>query len=109
MAVVAITPETIADEVLDVEGTSLVLFHMSRCPYCKAFRPLFESRDGAIPYRLGQAVIDEDEHPFWTRFGIEVVPTVIAFRGGEVIGRRDAQAHVGLTEADLLTLLDEVG
>lgn len=82
------------------------LFVLSTCPFCKTFRPLFEAHAarhaGDRDYLT--VVLDDFGNPLWDAYGIDVVPTVIAFEGGAVKSRRDGKAGAGLTEKDLETL-----
>ncbi len=89
----------------DFEGTRLrrdglwaVAFLADWCPFCHRFRPEFERvSEGAL------AVVDlsDVESPLWDRFGVEVVPTVLVFRDGDVVLRADGRAGRGLASSDL--------
>ena len=102
------TPEAFDEKVIDAEGTTLVAFFATYCPYCSAFMPLFREFEPGPGLTLREAIVDEDENPLWDRFAVEAVPTIIAFRGGEIIGRRDAARGVGLTQDNLDALLAEI-
>lgn len=102
------TAEAFDEQVIDTAGTTLVAFFATYCPYCAAFMPAFRAVEPGPGLTLREAIVDEDENPLWDRFGIEAVPTIIAFRGGEIIGRRDAMRGVGLNKSDLEALLAEI-
>jgi len=97
------------DSFVSGKDASIVLFHASWCPFCRKFRPVFESYEGKTKARLAEALVDEDENPMWERFSIQVVPTVIAFRNGKTIARRDGKAGAGLFDKDMESLLAEAG
>ena len=84
---------------------TVVLFVLSTCPFCRAFRPQFEAfaaKGGARTFLT--VVLDDFGNPLWDAHGVDVVPTVIVFEGEKAKSRRDGKAGVGLTEKDLETL-----
>ena len=82
------------------EGTWAVAFLADWCPFCQAFRPNFESMRLSVGGRL-IADVTEEESPLWDTFAIEVIPTVVVFRGGIPIARFDGVPGVGLEAKDL--------
>jgi thioredoxin-like negative regulator of GroEL len=42
--------------------------------------------------------ISDDDNPLWEVFGIEVVPTIIIFKDGKAVFRRDGVFGRGLSE-----------
>lgn len=81
---------------------TVVLFVLSTCPFCRAFRPRFEAfaaKGGAREFLT--VVLDDFGNPLWDAYKIDVVPTVIVFSGETIAARRDGRAGVGLTEKDL--------
>ena len=102
-----LTSEEFDSKLLNNNQKTLVLFYASWCPYCTNFKPTFEAAklDGT---RKMTALVDEDENPFWDRFNIQAVPTMIAFEKGRIIARRDAKKHVGLTKADMESMIKEL-
>ena len=48
--------------------------------------------------------ISEDEDPLWDRFGINVVPTLLVFRGGKIVARKDGALFNGLNRESLIDL-----
>jgi thioredoxin 1 len=83
-------------------GVIVVAFLADWCPFCRAFRPEFgRLAPGPEDYGLLVADVTSMESPLWEAFDLEVVPTVVVFRDGKVVGRRDGVAGVGLGSADL--------
>lgn len=81
---------------------TIVLFVLSTCPYCRAFRPRFESfaaKGGAREFLT--VVLDDFGNPLWDAYKIDVVPTVIVFSGEAIKARRDGRPGAGLAEKDL--------
>jgi len=86
---------------LRLPGTVAVAFLADWCPFCHAFEPEFgrlADEDGAT---LRIADVTDDGSPLWDRFGLEVVPTVIVFRGGRPHHREDGVPGQGLGRAAL--------
>jgi len=90
-------------------GTWVVAYLADWCPFCRAFRPLFAGLDASGRLACAVADLSDTENPLWDDFGINVVPTVIAFRNGDVIGRLDGVAMVGLDAQDLAGFLATLG
>ena len=86
----------------------MAMFHTTYCPFCRRFRPIFERYSGDSGHVFAVVDITDDDNPLWDRYKIGAVPTVIAFKDGEEIGRRDSVLGVGLSEVDLKSLLQEV-
>ena len=100
----ALTPQDI-DRFTSKDTESIVLFYADWCPFCRKFKPVFESYEKKAKASLAEAKVNEDENPLWDRFGIEVIPTIVAFRSGKVIARADGKAGIGLSEKDLKELI----
>lgn len=80
-------------------GDRLVLFYSAWCPFCTSFLPAFEKQAGADARYLG--VCTDDLPELEDLFSIEVVPTVLRFRGGKLAARLDGQLGRGLTAEGL--------
>jgi thioredoxin 1 len=83
------------------DGRYAVVFSADWCPFCRAFSPKFATLDGNSKFRTAQVDLTDLETPLWEQFEIEVVPSIIAFRDGEVILRIDGVAGVGLSDRDV--------
>ena len=70
------------------KGTLAVLFVASWCPFCKLFYPVFQAAEktGIAWARMD---ISDNDNPVWEVFSVEVVPTVIIFKEGKAVFRRD--------------------
>ena len=86
----------------------IVLFRADWCPFCRKFKPVFDSYEGRTKARMAEAVVNEDENPLWDRFNIQVIPTMIAFKDGKVTARTDGIAGRGLDEADMKGLISKI-
>jgi thioredoxin len=101
-----LTPEEFDSKVLKSDKKIVVLFYATWCPYCSNFKPTFES--AKIDAMKMGSIIDEDENPLWDKFQIEAVPTMIAFRDGKIISRKDAKKNVGLTKIDMDSIIKDL-
>jgi thioredoxin 1 len=102
-----VLPEEFDSKVLNSRQKTLVLFYADWCPYCTNFKPTFEE---ISPNKVQKkaALVNEDENPLWDRFNIQAIPTMIAFQDGKIITRRDAKKHIGLTRADMESIIKEL-
>ena len=102
-----VLPEEFDAKVLNIGQKALVLFYADWCPYCTNFKPVFEEINSNQVQKRG-TLVNEDENPLWDRFNIQMVPTMIAFQDGKIITRRDAKRNVGLTRADMESIIKEL-
>jgi thioredoxin 1 len=100
---VAVTDATFNEQVLGAAGPVLLKFEADWCGPCQAMKPMIEDIAKDYDGRLTVATMDVDANsqtPY--RFGVRGVPTVLLFKGGEVVGQK-----VGLPrKAELTALLD---
>jgi thiol-disulfide isomerase/thioredoxin len=88
------------------KGTWAVAFLADWCPFCRAFLPKFEGLRGTGPFEIAVGDLTDENSPLWETFKVDVVPTLIAFRDGKAIFRRDGRLGQGLAPADLSALKD---
>ncbi len=95
------------DDVLESEVPVVALFHARWCGFCSSFLPTFRGvrADG---FRLVEVDISDYDSPLWDTYGIEIVPTLIAFDQGVVIDRVDGRFMSGLSEDDLERIVEAV-
>lgn len=100
---VAVTDASFNEQVLAASGPVLLKFEADWCGPCQAMKPMIEDIARDYDGRLTVATMDVDANsqtPY--RFGVRGVPTVLLFKGGEVVGQK-----VGLPrKAELTALLD---
>jgi len=100
--------EEFVQTVMESDDKYLVLFYADWCPFCAKFKPIFESYDGKLSYKIAGAKVNEDENPLWDMFKIESIPTMIAFNNGEIVTRRNAKQGVGLLKEDMESIVKEL-
>lgn len=80
-------------------GITLVDFWASWCGPCRMFGPIFETVSDEIPdVKFVKFEIDETNRRTPAKYGIRSIPSVLAFKGGEL-----TEARTGLMDADTLT------
>ncbi|MGI0021615.1 MAG: thioredoxin family protein [Nitrososphaeraceae archaeon] len=102
-----VLPEEFDSKVLSNEKNTLVLFYADWCPYCANFKPTFEEL-GSSNLQKKAALVNEDENPFWDRFNIQAIPTMIAFQKRKILTKCDAKKGIGLTRADMESIVREL-
>ena len=84
---ITITKDNFEKEVLQAEGTVLVDFWAAWCGPCKMLMPTIEelahSQDAVKVCKVNV----DDEPQLAMQFKVMTIPTLIAFKNGEVIGK----------------------
>jgi thiol-disulfide isomerase/thioredoxin len=93
------------DDLFSRNEKALVLFCAVWCPFCQKFKPIFDSIE--TKFFLFSTKLNDDS-PLWDRFSVETAPTIKAFDGEKIMGRRDAQQGIGLTNDNVDILLKEL-
>ena len=86
-------------DTLTKNGITLVDFWASWCGPCRMFGPIFESASNQIPdVNFVKFEIDESNRRAPAKYGIRSIPSVLAFKNGELV-----EARTGLMDAETLT------
>ncbi len=79
-------------------GITLVDFWATWCGPCRMFGPIFEQVSNQTPdVKFVKFEIDEANRRMPAQYGIRSIPSVLAFKNGELI-----EARAGLMDADTL-------
>jgi thioredoxin 1 len=98
-------PEEFRREVLVSMDPIIALFYADWCPFCRRYLPVFEAYAANARVRFVGVNISDEDNPLWEEYNIDVVPTLIHFRGGRAVNRIDGTLGVGLKERQLKELL----
>ena len=87
MAILHVNDNEFDREVLQDSGTVLVDFWATWCGPCRRLAPILEELSGQHP-ELKIVKVDVDENrELALRYGIESIPTLLVFKGGQVADR----------------------
>lgn len=95
-----ITRKRELDDALTSRDEVFVLFYASWCPFSRKFLPIFEK---AAAGKEGFVRVQDDQETLSDPYHVQIYPTVLFFRKGEVSKRLDGVPRVGLNE----TLLND--
>ncbi len=103
--VLELTDDNFQEKVLDSDQPALVDFWAEWCMPCKMLAPAIEELADEFAGKVVVGKVDTDNNrEISLKFGINAIPTVMLFKGGEVV-----QKFVGLQQkADLKAALDGV-
>jgi thioredoxin len=88
MAAPQVTDTTFDQEVLKSTEPVLVDFFADWCGPCKAMAPALEQVASEMQGKLKVVKVDVDQNPGITaRYGIRAMPTLLVFKGGQVVGQ----------------------
>ena len=86
--VAEVTDQSFEKEILQADTPAVVDFWAEWCGPCRAIAPIIKDLAARYGDRVKIAKLDVDANPAVAgRFGIRAIPTVLAFKGGVVVGQ----------------------
>ena len=86
--VAEVTDQSFEKEILKSDKPAVVDFWAEWCGPCRAIAPIIKDLATRYGDRVQIAKLDVDANPATAgRFGIRAIPTVLAFRNGQVVGQ----------------------
>jgi len=97
--VLVLTDANFQSEVLDSQEPVLVDFWAPWCGPCKMLAPTIDALAGEYSGKVRVGKVNTDDNPKTaTSYSISAIPTVLLFKGGQIVDR-----FVGLVNKDKLT------
>ena len=85
---VDVTDQSFEAEVLQAQEVVMVDFWAVWCMPCKAIAPILEQLAEEYQGKLKVAKVDVDNNPeIATQYGIRSIPTLMVFKGGELVDK----------------------
>jgi len=86
--VAEVTDQSFEKEILESATPAVVDFWAEWCGPCRAIAPIIKDLATRYDGRVKIAKLDVDANPGVAgRFGIRAIPSVLAFKGGRVVGQ----------------------
>ena len=96
------------EKIVSEAGPHVFVFAARWCGFCSRFVEQTKSLDNPANVEINLVDADEPDESLWDDFSIKIVPTVIVFKDGKIIFRRDGKSGAGLRMSDLEQGLSEL-
>jgi thioredoxin len=84
------------------------VFLASWCPFCRRFQPVYEAAAKVSGTSWVSVDVSDDDSPLWDTFNIEIVPTIIVFKDGKEMWRKNGVRGRGLSEDSIKEAIEEM-
>jgi thioredoxin 1 len=89
-------------EILGRHEPCFLLFAADWCGYCRRFLQIvnaYPTEDSVMDLLVVD--IDSEDESLWDQYDVSLVPTIVIYKDGKEIFRKDGRPGIGLREADL--------
>jgi thiol-disulfide isomerase/thioredoxin len=101
-----LAPEEFSDRRLEGQRGFLgVCLYARWCGFCRSFVPRFEERASQAPFELALVDLSSLNDPRWETLEAKVVPTLLLYKDGDLVWRKDGRFGVGLSLKNIDELL----
>lgn len=104
--ITAVTDQNFDDEVINSDKPVLVDYWAEWCGPCKAIAPVLDDVASEYADTVKITKLNIEENPSMaSKYGIRSIPTLLLFKGGEVVSQHSGS----LSKAELKAFLDSNG
>jgi thioredoxin 1 len=97
-------------EIISGDTPVLVEFFATWCPHCQRMMPVIDEVRKSMGDRARVVQFDIDKNgPLASKFGVDSVPTMMIFRGGEMVWRDSGEMSAEELEEELAAARKHVG
>ena len=101
-----VTDDTFQKEVLESDTPAIIDFWAEWCAPCRAMAPIVKELASQYAGKVKIVKMNIDENPGTPgRYGVRAIPTVLAFKGGTVVGQITGARPKGAFEEMVQKLL----
>jgi thioredoxin 1 len=102
--ITALTDDSFSAQVLKSETPYLVDFWAPWCAPCRTLNPVVEEIASSFAGRVSVGKVNIDEHPNTpSQYGVQSIPTLLLFKGGEVVEKIIGISNVKQKLQEMLT------
>jgi len=95
-------------KIVSEPGPHVMVFAAKWCGFCSSFIEQAKSLENPANVEINLIDADDPDESLWDDFSIRIVPTIIVFKDGKSIFRRDGKSGAGLKMSDLEQGLSEL-
>ena len=89
-------------------GDHLIVFAAKWCGFCTRFLDQARSLSSDSNTQLFLVDTDNPDESLWDEYSVKIVPTILVFKDGQVVFRRDGRSGAGLGMSDLQDALSKM-
>jgi len=95
-------------KIVSEPGPHVMVFAAKWCGFCSRFIEQAKSLENPANIEINLIDADDPDESLWDDFSIRIVPTIIVFKNGKSVFRKDGKSGAGLKMSDLEQGLSEL-